>query len=306
MPPVPDKIVLPYSSPDLDGVACAVAYSELLRKLGEQALPWLPGRPDAEATHVLTRCEQLDLADEKTVMDCDRFVLVDGSGLSGLPREIDPLNVVEIVDHRFHFDAKSLFPNAEIRIEQVGAAATMIAEGFQETSLPPSNCSANLLYGAIQSNTQSLKGSVTTERDREISEWLYQRFQIPPDLVASQFAARRSEILEDLQAAVDRELKSFDHPTGDFLVSQLELPGAEAVIKDRIKDIREHLAHLRPRAMLNLVDSDKGTSYLIIPDTALREVIGHVTGLRFDGVIGESPAALIRKQILFAMKSFQP
>ena len=56
-------IVLPSSNPDLDGVACAVGYSEFLRRQGHNALPWICGEADAEARYHINLCRAVRYAD---------------------------------------------------------------------------------------------------------------------------------------------------------------------------------------------------------------------------------------------------
>jgi nanoRNase/pAp phosphatase (c-di-AMP/oligoRNAs hydrolase) len=72
------KIVLPPTPPDLDGVACAIAYAELLNRIGVRALAWFSGQPDAEARYVLSQCKGVVLAEHQTVVEADEYILVDG------------------------------------------------------------------------------------------------------------------------------------------------------------------------------------------------------------------------------------
>lgn len=292
------KIILPSCSPDLDGVACAVGYSELYRAIGTFAEPWYDGTPDAEAGYVLSRCRYVKFADETTVERALEYVLVDASDLLGLPKTINPLKVIEVVDHRLHHKANLVFPNAAVHIEPVGAAATLIAEKFWNYQVEPCFNSAILLYAAIHSNTQCLRGSVTTTRDGEMSDWLRSVVSIPEDLLEGQFNARKKAILNDISAAIQRESKTYTDESGDYTVSQLEFKGAGEILAHNLNLLIDYVLRVGPRTMLNLVDVASGRSYLLVPDAGLRAMISARIGANFVGVSARSDPAILRKQIV--------
>lgn len=62
--------------------------------------------------------------------------------------------------------------NAVLRLYEVGAVCTIIAETFKENNIDISREFAILLYYGIISNTVNLKSKVTAERDINILEWL--------------------------------------------------------------------------------------------------------------------------------------
>src|SRR5437764_3310678 len=118
-------VVMTRVGPDLDGVASAIGYAELI-----EARAWLPGEMDAEARYVYDRCGAPRRAADEDVAGCHRFILVDASGLSAFPENVDPHDVIEVIDHRAHHRATIDFPGDAIDIQPVGAAATLIAERF--------------------------------------------------------------------------------------------------------------------------------------------------------------------------------
>ncbi len=288
-----ETIVVTSVAPDLDGVACAIAYAELL-----DAWAWLPGEIDSEARYVYDRCAAPRLASVKDVAACHRFILVDASALPAFPKNIDPRDVIEVVDHRAHHRATVDFPLAAVDIEPVGAAATLIVERFRRAGRAPSPQSIVLLYGAIMSNTQSLLGSVTTARDREAAEELQATGHIPPGLVDGQFAARRAAIVADLAAAVRRECKRYDDPRGPYVVAQLELTGASDLLRGHKARLGETLSQFGGRTMLNIVDASTGSSFLFIPDETFRGEVSTRLPIRFDGEVASSELAVLRKQIV--------
>jgi nanoRNase/pAp phosphatase (c-di-AMP/oligoRNAs hydrolase) len=296
-------VVLPRTHPDLDGVACAVAYAEFLDRSGTPSRPWIPTEGDTEAEFVLKKCSGISMAEQAQFRPDTRFILVDASGLEGFPDVVPIPQVVEVIDHRQHGDPCRLFPNANIYIEAVGAAATVITEKYVKAQIIPSESSGKLLYGAIHSNTQELKGGITTDRDVVAAAWLEAVVTIPPGFLDEQFMSRRNHIINDLEGSIARESKTFSHPTGSYVIAQLEFRGAGEISIRESDRLVKALARLDPRAMLNMVDLKNGSSYLLVPNPQLREVVAKAMHSECVGIIFESKPSTLRKQIVAALES---
>jgi nanoRNase/pAp phosphatase (c-di-AMP/oligoRNAs hydrolase) len=296
-------IVLPRARPDLDGVACAVAYAELLRTQGLSSLAWYLGEPDAEARYLISTCNDVVYASSEEVREASEFILVDASGLEGFPKFIAPHLVVEVIDHRFHHDPANVFISAKVQIERVGSAATLIVEKFINIGQLPSHSSACMLYGAIHSNTQCLRGSVTVTRDRRASAWLEDHSQIPAGLLDRQFAAREQDILANVHLAMARESKTYVHDGRSFTIAQLEFKGAERKFYAAEDLFYQALTDLGIQVMLNLVDVETARSILIVPSQPLRVFVAERTELVFNNDRAISDPVILRKQILDSLKS---
>lgn len=283
-------VVTAKQSPDLDGVACTVAHAELLRAMGTPAVGVVAGQPDAEARYVLNHLGLVPPS--RPPGNVDGVVLVDMSALPGLPDFVDPAAVVEVIDHRLHGDPSRSFPNAKVQVEMVGAAATLVFERFQHQGISPSPNSALLLQVAIHSNTQQLRGGVTTPRDLAAASALAESDPMPAGFVEAQFRARGVEILDDLPAAIRRETKTFDHPVGTFWVAQLECPGA----LDLVDEARR--VPVRLRTILNLVDPLRAASMMLVQDESFRSWVATKVGIEFDGDVALPRQALLRTQIV--------
>lgn len=253
---------------------------------------WIAASPDPEALYVAERLKVH--FDRATPVKDSLIVLVDASDRRGLPDALDPLAVVEVIDHRQHHRADELFPNAVICIEPVGAAATLVAERFQFHDITPSETAARLLQAAIFSNTQALRGSVTTLRDQTAVAALRTVAPLDEDFIAEQFHARGQAILADLAGAIASERKDFDHPDGAYILSQLEFPGA----RHYLLDAAPLISVCGARAMLNLVDVEVADSWLLVPDPVFRAWVGEYAGLQFQGNSARCPGILLRKQIV--------
>ena len=86
---------------------------------------------------------------------------------------IPPAKVVEIIDHEnIHADD---FPNAELEIEEVSAASTIITEKFRDNDVEISGPAVTLLHAAITEMIEELGEDEVTDRDRDALEWLEQQ-----------------------------------------------------------------------------------------------------------------------------------
>ena len=133
------KVVISYNKPDIDGVSCMYAYSELLNKIGEKANYYVWNEPKQEVKIVcdLFGIELGGLKEEDIALD-DQLISVDVNGIEQLPKFVTPERIIEIIDH--HGPSRSLptYINASIQIERLGAAATLIAEKYKNAGIIPS------------------------------------------------------------------------------------------------------------------------------------------------------------------------
>ena len=129
------KIITSYINPDLDGIACMLAYAELLAAQGIEAIPAISGQPQKEVDFVCSEFNlELPKRLNKVLSDDSEIILVDTSTTLVLDKKIDLTKVIEIIDH--HATATlAHFPNAKAQVELVGAAATLIAERFKKEEI---------------------------------------------------------------------------------------------------------------------------------------------------------------------------
>ncbi len=296
-------IVLPRSESDLDGIACAVAYSEFLSKTGTPAKPYYTGEVDSEAQYSINLFPQVKYASVSDVSISNSFILVDASDIMGFPSEIDPLKVIEVIDHRFHSYPQDIFKNASISLQKVGAAATIIAELFKIHKVEMSRESALMLYGAIHSNTLCLRGSICTKRDVSMSKWIEEQHPIPKDYLIKQFDNRRVQLTKDITSSLLRERKEFNiEGIGEFGISQLEFIGASEYLNENTEIIASTLNSFEPITMLNMVDLDSAKSYIFIPDSKLKSRIHKKLNITNNNDIIEFDPPILRKQILRKLK----
>jgi inorganic pyrophosphatase/exopolyphosphatase len=154
-------------NPDIDGVACILAYAHLLRSQGADVITGIYGVPQEEVNYFITKHHsKVDTTNIDTQISLDtQVVIVDGSSLKGMHPDIKAQQVTEIIDHRIVDYVEGSFPQAKIQIEAVGAAATLIVERYMHTKTSVPADLGLLLFGAIVHNTLWLKSTNTTQRD---------------------------------------------------------------------------------------------------------------------------------------------
>ena len=295
-----------YVNPDLDGVAGALAYGEFLQKTGRESVVGIIGEPHDEAKYILDR---YNIPYPQKIINADNFdevVLVDASDLNGLEGNIVPEKVVEIIDHRKINEADK-FPNAKVQIELVGSAATLIAEKFIENSINISKESAILLCGAIISNTLNFKGGVTTDRDKKAVEYLNKIALLPDDFWKDLFMAKSDLSGSKLSERIEGDFAWFTFADKKVGIAQIEIVGAEKLIKERIEEIINVLEKIKQDMGLdyifqNTIELELECNYFISPDLKTQKLLEKVLNIKFNKAVAKRPNLIMRKQIVPLIK----
>jgi len=247
------SIILPYTNPDLDGVACAVALAHL-------ELNWVArviGQIDQETRVVLAVLEinsPPPVTDWKVVR---QIWLVDTHHPKQLPPELPNAFVVRITDHHPGGEPER-YPNATIQNELVGAAATLVYEKFERANCKMPCGIALLLQAAIASNTLNFRAAATTTRDRKAFDSLRAIQQISDELLEQMQRARSIVLGLDTPTLLRTDFKSFQTASGTVAIAQVEAPGALEVLgrQDLSRSLREFAVYAGSAfAVLNLVDT---------------------------------------------------
>lgn len=295
-----------YVNPDLDGVACAIAYAEFLNKTGSPALAGIMGEPHTEAGYILDRFALPYPDSIVNDLDFSQVILVDSSDLNGLGGNISPAKVIEVIDHRKINEAEA-FPQAKIQIELVGSAATLIAEKFMETNIGISRESAILLYGAIISNTLNFKGSVTTDRDRQAADYLNKVALLDDGFWRELFMAKSDLSGDKLRARLEGDFAWFNLASKKLGIAQIEIMGVEALIRERLQEIVDTLEKIKSEMsldyiFLNTVELELGNNYFICSDPETEKLLEKVLGLEFNRSVAIRSGLIMRKQIVPLLK----
>lgn len=299
-------LVTSYVNPDLDGVAGIIAYTEFLQKMGKNAVAGIIGKPHDEAKYTLNR---FDFEYPKIIPNTDNFdevILVDVSDLKELEGKISPEKVIEIIDHRKVHEADK-FPKAKVQIELVGAVATLVAERFVQNNIKISKKSAMLLFSAIISNTLNFKGSVTTDRDKKVAEWLNRIAKLPKNFWKELFTAKSDLSGRKLAERIKSDFAWFVVSGKKVGIAQIEMIGAKKLIGERGKDIIQILEKLKAEMNLdfvfqNTIELEDCKNFLVANDVKIKELLEKIFNVKFSGISAEKSQLIMRKQIVPLLK----
>lgn len=290
-----------YVNPDIDCVACAIGYAELLNMQGKEARAVYAGDIGEETEFVKRYLGGLNIELVQDGYGDGDIVLVDVSDPEGVDELIDIDKVVEVIDHRKLSYIQS-FPNAELHIDLVGSCATLIAEKFQEAGVLPSRDTAVLLYSAIVSNTVNFRNNVTTQRDRDMGDWLKEIGGIEGGYIASMFEYKSNINKGNLDEIMREEFKFYDVQNKRVGVVQLELSDAVRRVRELESDIRRVLSEIKEENSLDYllfssIDIIDSFNYFLTIDSDSTELFSNIfnlsnmdKGVRYNGI-------LMRKEI---------
>lgn len=300
-------LVTCYTNPDLDGVACGYAYAEYLRKTGRNAVAGFFGTVYKEAQFVFKKFKIPNTKNADKIIDkCDQIIMVDASELSGTSNKINPSKVIEIIDHRKVNDSHK-FPNANVQIEFVGAAATLIAEKFHDNKVPISKDAAALLASAIISNTINFKAQVTTNRDVKMYKWLMTKIKLPKNYVHEMFAYK-SKIGKPLKRLfLDDKFAVFNFCNKRVGVVQLEVTDLKNFIEKNIAKIKSVITEIKKERRLDVtiltcIDIEKGFNVFVVTDKLSEQILSDALKINFDKGIANRKGIIMRKEIIPLVK----
>lgn len=300
-------LVTCYVSPNLDGYACAIAYTELLNKEG---LPAITGVIDATHDEVKYVLKRFNLVPAENITNDEAFnsvILVDASDINGLEGRINPEKVIEIIDHR-QINEADKFINAKVQIELVGAAATLITEKYILANIKISPRAAILLYSAIISNTLNFKGGVTTERDRQAAAWLKNYVEVGSDYWQELFMAKSNLDGDNLLKRTEGDFAWFELAGKKIGIAQLEIIGAAALIDSRLDEITSILNKIKTNLNLdhvfqNTIELADGINYLITDDEIMQNILERALEIKFTNSVALRNKLIMRKQIVPLIKA---
>lgn len=260
--------VIGHKSPDLDTVGCAIAYADLIKKLGYDAEPRITMAPDAETRFALEYCE-IPTPEILTDAENQNIILVDVSDPVNAIDNMDKANVIGIIDH--HGSTLNTPRPIVFEVEPTGAAETIVGMSFMKYGIVPDPTIAKLMAVTILSDTSGFTNNDTTYADQQIFDW-----------VAGISGVTKDEIMPKLLDArtgyynmTDKEI--FYNDTKTYKAGNDEyvfLIAAVAVkTKDEIKDMAHRLKKVMeaeyPKSdydmmMLQVYDLDHSANWIAV------------------------------------------
>lgn len=295
------KVVTTYINPDMDGISLMYAYTEFLRKKGEEAEYYFEGTMKKEAEIVLEKFN-INLKNISKIENDDKIVLVDTNYLSEISKAIKQDNIVEVIDHHNRESWLDKNPNLKIQIELIGAAATLVAERFKKENIDISRESAILLYYGIISNTMNLKIKLTSQKDIEMANWLKSKVPEINDEITTEIFVKKSQIGESLREEMEVEFKD-QFMTISWSMGQLEVANVEDFLNKYEDDIRKILDTVSIEndvefISVNCMDIINGYSIIVARDEKTAKLISGAVGFEFNDLKARTNELVSRKEIV--------
>ncbi len=294
--------VTSYDSPDLDGIACMIAYAELLNKQGKKAKAVYYGTLGLEVEFVkkYTNYFPVEKCSEGYGPDA-HFVLVDTADPEAIEPGIAPEKVTEIFDHHtLAFPER--FVNAAATIELVGSCATLVVERFRREKMELSPNAARYLYSAIISNTVNFKNSVSTERDKNAARYLASLVSIPEDYIKRMFESKSAVSSDNIDRVISQDFAIRTVHGKRVGIAQIEVADLESIVNGLRSDLTATLERLKEENKLEFVfftgiDILEGYNIFMTIDDASRSLFSealHIPNLESEH---KTDSILMRKQI---------
>src|ERR687893_2865877 len=175
-----------------------------------------------------------------------RVLLVDHAETGQSVAGVEKAEGVEVLEHHHIGDIETTSP-IPATFDPVGSTATLIVERFKASGLKLEESTAKLLLAAVLSDTVILNSPTTTDRDREVVEYLEDLLDLDADEFGTEMFETSSDVAGlSVEEIVNRDAKEYGTSSGEKMsVSQVETVGTG--ILERRDELLEALEDLRSR-----------------------------------------------------------
>ena len=231
------KYIIGHQKPDLDATVAPIALKYLYSQADcfnhQDATVVLPQEANTETTTVFEKFNVKLPQTLNIVKDNDQFILVDHNEESQRHPDISNDQIIEIVDH--HKVAINIATPIYITVKPWGSSSTIVAWLMKENKVTPEEKLASIMISAILSDTVGLKSATTTQKDKEMLQWLNQiaKIQDLDDLTLEIFKAKSN--ISDLtpEQIVTNDYKIFDFSGNKVLINQIETVEQDKVLAQK-------------------------------------------------------------------------
>ena len=286
---------------DIDILACAVSYNELLRLEGKDSDVILIGEFNKSITDEIKGWD-FKYKKEPIIKNCI-YVIVDISHPEHLAKFVDVNKIVELYDHHFGYEKNWQDKiNGRVVIEQVGSCATLIWEEFVARIKPLqiSHTSANLLTAAIISNTLNFKASVTNKRDIDAFNELNKYANLPTNFTEKYFEDQEVALFKDPVKEIvnDTHIEVFPNTKDKLIIGQIELWDGKKFIRNCQTEIENALSSFGSKDwFLTSPSISEGKNYIYTKSSKVKKLLEKELNLIFKGDVGETEKLYLRKEI---------
>lgn len=263
--------VVGHKSPDTDSVTSAIAYAELKKAQGVDAIAVMQGELNPESTLVL---EKFGFAAPEIMTDAagKQIILVDHSDLAQAPDNLGDGEVMEIIDHHKIGDVTTNSPIL-FCAQPVGCTGTVLKQLYEINKVDIPKNIAGIMLAAILSDTVFFKSPTTTDADKAACEALAAIAGVSDmeALAMEMFKAKSAVEGVSMKDLIFRDYKDFDMAGNKVGCGQLELVDL-SLVADMRDDLYKALQEVKDEGgrhsiFLMLTDIMKeGTDLMAITD----------------------------------------
>ncbi len=281
---------------DIDGYASCIAYRELLKMRGEEAMFVTDALFNYSITNSLL--ESSYIKDDYTVSEEDTFIVLDLSNKEYFPRFVKEEKIVELIDHHRGFEEywNSKLGDRAI-IESIGAVATIIVEKYEQYNMfqKMDKKIALLLMAAILDNTLNFTADITSDRDIRAYKRL-QELTGEIDYADIYFKESQEAILNNIEEAIVNDIKyQKENDKLPRIIGQLTIWDINDLNHSIIRQIMNNKGS---NWIINIISLKDNISYIMCSDDAIeKDMILLLNGEQKKGFVVLKPAKL-RKEIM--------
>ncbi|HQG57510.1 MAG TPA: DHH family phosphoesterase [Candidatus Dojkabacteria bacterium] len=294
---------------DIDIYACSIAYAELLRLRGKNAIAVVNTTFTESVPQFLLDLD-VEYLNQSNIdwNKADALIILDRSDSEGLQKNINISKVIELYDHHFGYEEYwSKLLGSRAHIEKVGSCATLIWEQIklhnQEKKI--SKNSLILLYLAIISNTLNFKSGVTTDRDIQASKEIKIIANIPNEFSSDYFKKVSTSIINAPYEAMLKDVKFVViNGSQQIAIGQLEIWDAKEIQNAIILKLETFLPNFENIPWFVTIASIKdGKTILISKSTEMKIMLNKALSIKWEEDISYiCSSLLLRKEIIKALQ----
>lgn len=287
---------------DIDAWACAVAYKELLEKIGQSAVVFLPGMANVSVSPMVKALGGDYLT--KCPLGTREFVVVDVSDPKNFAAGVKIEQVKEIFDHHPGWEKFWQDKLGEAsHIETIGACATLVWEAYARAGKEKeiSSLSASLLALAIVSNTLDFNLPITSPRDHEAFNRLSKFHQLPEGWKERYYQEQEEEIFRDLPRVFLNDVKIEAVPVlvEPLLIGQLELRDPRRLLVEKGDELKELAVFQGYKYWMIILPSLlEKRSYFLAGQPKVQKILSEKFDLFFEDGLAVTDKLFLRKMIL--------
>ncbi|HSC04840.1 MAG TPA: putative manganese-dependent inorganic diphosphatase [Solirubrobacteraceae bacterium] len=200
-----------------------------------------------------------------------RVLLVDHAEQAQSVSGVEQAEIVEILDHHHVGSIETRIP-VTATFDPVGSTATLVVERFRQSGMEPSPPTAMMLLGAVMSDTIILNSATTTDRDRQVVDYLQRVLALDGAEYGREMFEATSDVSEvSAEEIINRDAKQYHASSGhQICIAQIEVVGKSLL--DRSQELVEAMRKARESRDLQLyalMVTDvltKGTDLLVAGD----------------------------------------